>query len=452
MAKKIPNIDTLTDTFNTWLTRTNSVIDSLGTEVITANSTLGITGTSTSPVNSRLWGTFTSSNVVATAGFTVPNAFTVSPTSVSITAPLSINGSVGTAGQILTSTGSNLAWTALSINTPANGGLEGGPITSSGELRVKKGNGILVDTNGVSVDIPFVQSQLVTISTLQGRTWDAPGALGTTTANSGIFTSVSSNEYRITGRSTDNFLLSSSVIRIAGTVDAMTPGNGISDTTGGVRIRARGSGRSVLQFTNEAGTGELGNLSVDSIGNMYWPKSLHVSSGNASGGGLVLSDEGDFVDLNDGYGNFRFQNGIAVYSGNKSGISKIRLKSNGDIEADGVITSGGNALLTLGNFTSGTGVGEFSTAGSTGNWVRLPNGMLLQWGTIPATQNSYSTIYFPQAFSTSAVSVTVSGGIRAGVNDAQQNPLGVTEVASSYFSAYQAENVTTTAWWMAMGF
>jgi len=309
-----------------------------------------------------------------------------------------------------------------------------------------------VDTNGVSVDIPFVQSQLQTISTLQGRTWESPGALGTATANSGIFTTATSGQYRITGQSTDNFLLSSSVIRIAGTVDATTPGNGISDTTGGVIIRSRGTGRSVLQFTNQAGTGELGNLSVDSLGSMYWPNSLHVNSNNTSGRGLVLSDEGDFVDLNDGYGSFRFGNGIAVYSGNQSGISKIRLKSNGDIEADGTITSAGSALLKLSDFTTGTGVGEFSTPGSSGNWVRLPNGMLLQWGTIPANQNSYSTVYFPQAFSTGSVSVTVSGGVRAGDNDAQQNPLTVTSVSSSAFSAYQTENVFVTAWWMAMGF
>jgi len=452
MAKKIPNIDKLIDTYDTWLNRTNSVIDILGSEVITANATLGITGTSTSLVNSRLWGTFTSSNLVATTGFTVPNAFTVSPTSVSITAPLSINGSVGTAGQILSSNGSSLAWTALRIETGPNSGLEGGPITSSGELSVKKGNGILVDTNGVSVDIPFVQSQLQTINTLQGRTWAAPGALGTTTANSGIFTSVSSGQYTITGQSTDNFLLSSSVIRIAGVVDAITPGNGISDTTGGVRIRSRGAGRSVLQFTNQAGTGELGNLSVDSLGSMYWPNSLHVNSNNTSGRGLVLSDEGDFVDLNDGYGSFRFGNGIAVYSGNQSGTSRIRLKSNGDIEADGTITSAGSALLKLSDFTTGTGVGELSSPGSTGNWVRLPNGMLLQWGTVLATQNSFSTIYFPQAFSTENVAVTISGGIRAGVNDSQQNPIGVTSVSSTTFSAYQAENTTTTAWWIAIGF
>jgi hypothetical protein len=78
--------------------------------------------------------------------------------------------------------------------------------------------------------------------------------------------------------------------------------------------------------------------------------------------------------------------------------------------------------------------------------------MLLQWGTVLATQNAYSTIYFPQAFSTENVAVTISGGIRAGVNDAQQNPIGVTSVSSTTFSAYQAENTTTTAWWIAIGF
>ena len=63
MAKKIPNVDVLTETFDTWLNRTNSVIDILGSEVITANSTLGTTGSPTNPLNSRLWGTFTANTI-----------------------------------------------------------------------------------------------------------------------------------------------------------------------------------------------------------------------------------------------------------------------------------------------------------------------------------------------------------------------------------------------------
>lgn len=73
------------------------------------------------------------------------------------------------------------------------------------------------------------------------------------------------------------------------------------------------------------------NGRVTSPGIITFTKSIQLNADNTSGGGLILSDDGDFVDLNTGYGAFRFTSGIQVYSGNRSGSAAITLESGGNI-------------------------------------------------------------------------------------------------------------------------
>lgn len=443
MAKKIPYVDLLTETFDTWLNRTNSVIDILGSEAITANTSLGVTGTPAVQLNSRLFGTFTANNLTAVTTLSVPGAFTATPTSVAINAPISINGSVGANGQILTSNGSALSWTTLRIDTAANSGLIGGPITSSGELRVKVGNGIKVDNSGINLDVPFVQSQITNVSTLQGYTWEAPGAIGLSSANTGTFTTTTSNTYRITNVSTDNFLLSSSLFRIAGFIDATTPGNGITDTNGAVKIRSRGTGRGVIQFTNQAATTEFGNLSVGDDGILRWSGNLLVNASNATGAGLILSDDGDIVDMNDGYASFRFSSGIAVYSANKGGTPVARIKN------DGTIESNGNRVVTINDFTTGLG-------NSSQQWLKLPNGAILQWGSLRAPSIGSSSIIslLPTSY-TVGYQVFISPLSDYDDNDDGNEVFFAQQTSLSYFTFYNAtpsDNNTTDFSWFTIGY
>jgi hypothetical protein len=67
--------------------------------------------------------------------------------------------------------------------------------------------------------------------------------------------------------------------------------------------------------------------------------SIRVSSDNTTGGGIVLADDGDIVDLNDGYASMRFSNGVRVYSANGSGSVRHTLHSNGDFTASGNVTA-----------------------------------------------------------------------------------------------------------------
>jgi len=115
MARQIANVDILTDTFNTWILRTNEIIGVMGTDVLTANSTAGITGSVASPRNAVLFGSFTANNFYGNA-ISLGTNFTVNSTSFEIGTALKLvaNGSAGGAGQVLTSDGDSVYWSTAS--------------------------------------------------------------------------------------------------------------------------------------------------------------------------------------------------------------------------------------------------------------------------------------------------------------------------------------------------
>lgn len=415
MAKQIANVDILTDTFQTWVLRTNDIIDILNTDVLTANSTQGITGSQAAPKNARLYGNFESTSLSTSNGSF--GSFQSNATHITInpSALLVAGGGVGAAGgQYLTSNGTHLSWTTApgtgTVSYVANGpGLIGGPIVSTGTLRVRAGDGIVVDSRGVSVNTAFVSQNITTVNTLKGFDWENPGAIGAQTANTGKFTTSTATTYKLTNDA--SFEITTNGIKTAGNVDALTPGDGITNTTGAFRVRARGTGRASLQFTNQGGTTEYGAITVDSTGRLSWSGnqsirgSLTVNSDNTTGGGIILSDDGDIVDLNDGYASMRFASGVNIYSGNKTGTSAIRLKNTGDIEATGSVYSGGNRLLSLADFT-----GIDKSLLTSNGFTVLPNGLIIQWGSVGATfSETWNSVTFPltfnQVFAVTATSI-----------------------------------------------
>ena len=67
--------------------------------------------------------------------------------------------------------------------------------------------------------------------------------------------------------------------------------------------------------------------------------SLTVSANNATGGGIILADDGDIVDLNDGYCAMRFSYGVRVFSANRGGSAVHTLHSDGTFTSSGNITA-----------------------------------------------------------------------------------------------------------------
>jgi len=71
---------------------------------------------------------------------------------------------------------------------------------------------------------------------------------------------------------------------------------------------------------------------LDVAANAQIRGNLKVNTNNISGDGIDLSDDGDIVDLNDGFCSMRFSSGVQIYSGNSSGSGVIALRSTGLIQ------------------------------------------------------------------------------------------------------------------------
>lgn len=315
MAKNIANVSIITDTFNTWVLRTNEIIQALGTDVITANTTQGVTGSVAVPRNALLNGTFTANTLTGNT-LSLGASFVANSTAVLVGSDLKFiaNNSSGSPGQLLSTDGNRIYWaTAAGTGTVtqiANGagvfftdvptGAFGTPITSYGTISIRAGDGIVVDSRGVSVNTQFIASSGSTnASTLQGRVWEAPGAIGTTTANSGVFTTVTSGPttgYRLQGDAV--FLISNSVFRTQGWLDVTTP-NIPNSTTGGVRIRSNQSANAYLQITNSVGDTEWANFRFVSNGKATYSRDFEVQ--NFIYNGTAVQGSGTFAGTELGY-------------------------------------------------------------------------------------------------------------------------------------------------------
>ena len=101
---------------------------------------------------------------------------------------------------------------------------------------------------------------------------------------------------------------------------------------------------------------------VDNENTLVFTKSIQLSADGTTGGGLLLGDDGDFVDLNTGYGALRFTSGIQVYSANRGGSAAITLGSDGNIT---LANSGTTTKGIIG--TSGDNDSWFFGGGATAN-------------------------------------------------------------------------------------
>jgi len=310
MSKLLSTIDILTDTWQTVITRVNSLIDSLSAEIITANSTTAETGSIVSPRHARLFGQFWANSFATNANnFVVNNTIMTFGNQFKIQA----NNSVGTANYVLTSGGStgNLYWSPAggsgTVKSVANGiGLNGGTISTSGTLSVKAGTGIIVDTNGVSVDTTSLGTvrSVANGTGLTGGTITSTGTLSVK-AGSGIIVNSTGVSVDMTSIGTVKSVangagLNGGTINTSGTLSVkagsgiIVDASGVSvDTTnlGTVKSVANGVGLTggTINTTGtlavKAGTGILVNASGVTVTN---PTLRHVTSGFTSGGQVFV--------------------------------------------------------------------------------------------------------------------------------------------------------------------
>jgi hypothetical protein len=455
MARQVANVDIQVDTFGSWITRTNQLFDLFSNEVMTANSTSGITGSITSPRNATLHGRFSTNTIFTSNTFQVANSFSANSTTFTFgpTTKIVANNRVGLSGQILTvgSTGSlyfTYAGTGTVTRVQGGNGLNG-DVTSSGSLSVKASDGISVSAAGVSVNTAYIATlDSDNAAKLASKTWDAPAAIGATTPNSGKFTSITGTSYSITGDPV--FVLNENVFRTPGYIESITPSSG---SRGGINLRAADGGDAKLRVTDYLGSSTYGTVTVDSTGEWAWSGSfsttgaftaptasltgnLTISTANALGGGLTLSDAGDIADMNDGYAAMRFTNGVKIYSANKGGTANITLNSNG------TIYSSTSKFVTTSDFTS--------SSISNGGYTKLPNGIIMAWGTAFVGSDTFASITFPTALFTNAWNVQLTPQDTTIGSGSPQGSSAVSNLTNTGFRIYN-DGAARNHYWFVVG-
>ena len=138
----------------------------------------------------------------------------------------------------------------------------------------------------------------------------------------GVFTSLTRTATLLDGSGNTSF---------PGTVSATFSGNLTGNVTGNA------TNISAYTINQNVGTGNSPSFAAVSLSG-----NLTVSTGNTTGGGIILADDGDIVDLNDGYCAMRFSSGVRIHAGNRTGAAVIKLGNGGDIIASSDITAYGS--------------------------------------------------------------------------------------------------------------
>jgi hypothetical protein len=172
-------------------------------------------------------------------------------------------------------------------------------------------------------------------------------------------------------RMPSSVLINGSQALHAGNYNSYSPsltGSGASGSWGinvtGSSASCTGNAATATTATNQSG-GTVSATTGTFSGNVT------VSSGNATGGGIILADDGDIVDLNDGYCTMRFSAGVRVFSANRGGSAVITLANSGNVTATSF--SGSLTGNVTGNVSgsSGSCTGNASTATTASNLTGL---------------------------------------------------------------------------------
>ena len=259
-------------------------------------------------------------------------------TTVQIPGNLQITGSLSVSSFAILISGSNLV----------NGSVTNAKLANSTISGISLGSNLATLTIGTGLSgTSYNGSGAVTIANTITNNNQLTNGAGYITST-GTAAAVSQN---ITAGSESN-LVSATI----GTNDFFRIRGGGSSNAGFVEIATADDGTEpifVRQYTGEFTSLTRTATILDGSGNTSFPgalsstsatftNSITVSSANTTGNGIILADDGDIVDLNDGYCSMRFSLGVRVFSGNRGGSAAIRLGNGGDIVASNDITAYGS--------------------------------------------------------------------------------------------------------------
>jgi hypothetical protein len=118
----------------------------------------------------------------------------------------------------------------------------------------------------------------------------------------------------------------------------------------------------------------------------------------------------------------------------------------GSAAISGALTKGGASVLTAADFTT-------AGSGAATGWTRLPNGLLLQYGTAFVTRKAYTNVFYPISFS--SFSIAVCSGSTQSNGDGSQGAPGVTSTTTSGFTTFfgtDGGGSGITIQWVAIGY
>lgn len=160
---------------------------------------------------------------------------------------------------------------------------------------------------------------------------------------------------------------------------------------------------------------------------------LTLTTGNTSGPAILITGDTNV--------NIRANTtGANVFIANST---QVTATVNTVISSNLTVSSNLYVTGTLLPTTLTLGTPSISTSGHS----RLPNGLLLQWGTVTGVTSSAGTITFPTAFAVNPYSITVQPTVAT--NDTM---MAVTAVSTTTATVRLVAGITAnTGYWMAIG-
>jgi hypothetical protein len=121
--------------------------------------------------------------------------------------------------------------------------------------------------------------------------------------------------------------------------------------------------------------------------------SITVSQNNATGGGIILADDGDIVDLNDGYCAMRFSLGVRIHGGNRSGDPVYIL----DNQIGSSQLESGRGFVINGSYRNGqysTRLRKWDDGGGLPLYVQQTTGTANSWSNVASFGASNARYHF----------------------------------------------------------
>jgi hypothetical protein len=206
-------------------------------------------------------------------------------------------------------------------------------------------------------------------STIVARDANGSFTANVITGTTGTFTNISGNGVSLTAINASN--ITSGTIANARTTGATANGAStlvLRDANGDFSARTitanlTGTASSATTATTATTATNQSGGTVNATTGTF-AGSVTVSSNNATGGGIILADDGDIVDLNTGYLALRFSTGVQIYSGNRGGSPVITLGSNGTVTATSFSGAGTGLTGTASSLTAGLVTNGLYTTGN----------------------------------------------------------------------------------------